>query len=394
MGNELSLIDGKSTYDDISNFLNAFLKLEPSDKEEILSMKSFEGPLDNNIEALITTRIKENFPTLSESDVRKLLSIVETNCHQYYGTNEDKVSIDVNQKHPSLTQSALFAVGSKATHSCDPNCVYTSKLGPFLAYRALKPIQIGELITFSYIADRLITPRIDRRCALLKTKHFVCQCVRCVGIDDNRGFKCKITKCRGIMYENDKFQWSCQTCKKTFSKNDVKESLAHEEKLKEKFNSFEKSLLLNATLSKVKPDDFESLVREISTKLSPTHYLVARTYQYYVRWLAGQAKTVGQVCKMMSRDSVPSPWGAFVSVKELNLMAGNAGAMAIKIKECISSGCGKGKECQESHPASQDNVTDALWAVEDLFQSGSKGKTIINIFMIFSFSFFLPFLIY
>jgi hypothetical protein len=71
-------------------------------------------------------------------------------------------------------------IGSKAAHSCAPNCSYTSKvLDDHLIYFAVRPIVSGENITFSYIG---YMPTFQRREELKESKDFLCECSKCDGI--------------------------------------------------------------------------------------------------------------------------------------------------------------------------------------------------------------------
>eukprot|EP00906_Rhabdomonas_costata_P010622 RCo014934 len=86
--------------------------------------------------------------------------------------------------------SALFYMGSKVTHSCQPNCMAMG-LGTKLSYRALHDIPKGELITFSYISGFDLWKSTPVRRALLReTRFFTCVCQRCVGPDTTRMMKC------------------------------------------------------------------------------------------------------------------------------------------------------------------------------------------------------------
>jgi len=86
--------------------------------------------------------------------------------------------------------SALFYLGSKVTHSCDPNAMALA-IGIQLAYRAIRPIKKGEPITFSYISGwDLWKSTPARRALLLDQRFFTCCCLRCVSEDKCRRMIC------------------------------------------------------------------------------------------------------------------------------------------------------------------------------------------------------------
>lgn len=67
--------------------------------------------------------------------------------------------------------SALFYLGSKVTHSCDPNAMALA-IGIQLAYRAIRPIKKGEPITpggplRTYRTDRAVSYTESRVAVLL-----------------------------------------------------------------------------------------------------------------------------------------------------------------------------------------------------------------------------------
>jgi hypothetical protein len=72
----------------------------------------------------------------------------------------------------------LFPIASRVNHSCAPNCHYTGTRLGRISFRSVRPIQKGEEITVRYVD--MLTPRGLRQEELLATKHFHCQCPRCV----------------------------------------------------------------------------------------------------------------------------------------------------------------------------------------------------------------------
>ena len=99
----------------------------------------------------------------------KLLSISMANGHDYFGHTEDVyrevASLSFDQRHILETERcALFLYASKVSHSCHPNTSYTSKAQDGkMEYKAIRQIEEGDLITFSYIGSLWETPTHLRR---------------------------------------------------------------------------------------------------------------------------------------------------------------------------------------------------------------------------------------
>jgi hypothetical protein len=102
------------------------------------------------------------------SDLMRFLHIVDLNIHR---DNESLNNADF---------AGLFLLGSKFTHSCEPNCQWSFGPDGCLQYRAIRKIAPGELFTFSYIGKgmNMLEGTIARR-RQLASLWFVCQCTRC-----------------------------------------------------------------------------------------------------------------------------------------------------------------------------------------------------------------------
>ena len=69
---------------------------------------------------------------------------------------------------------------------------------PFTRYRACRSIRAGDHICFSYIDAIWTKSTIERRRDCNETKDFSCRCVRCVGPDTTRVFRCPREGCDGF----------------------------------------------------------------------------------------------------------------------------------------------------------------------------------------------------
>lgn len=76
---------------------------------------------------------------------------------------------------------ALYPIASLINHSCSPNSVWNLSSrpvnAPIMEFRALKDIEAGEIITYSYVD--LYTPRSVRLEILKSSYLFECTCNRC-----------------------------------------------------------------------------------------------------------------------------------------------------------------------------------------------------------------------
>ena len=72
----------------------------------------------------------------------------------------------------------LFPFAAMLNHSCEPNCAFGGVAGGCQTIRAIKPIAEGDELCFGYID--LYQDVARRRDELEETKHFLCECPRCV----------------------------------------------------------------------------------------------------------------------------------------------------------------------------------------------------------------------
>jgi len=173
-------------------------------------------------------------PTLqSRWDAQSLaqfLHVVDLNIHR-----DDEVA-----EHASF--AGLFVLGSKFSHSCAPNCRWSFSDNGELQYHAIRNIEPGELLTFSYVGNgmNLVVSTMDRR-QRLATLWFVCKCSRCTGPDLSRQMicpKCGAARCipvyeagdSGMNWKGDRplrdllpeaQRWLCTACNASSSSSDM-----------------------------------------------------------------------------------------------------------------------------------------------------------------------------
>eukprot|EP01012_Entosiphon_sulcatum_P066422 TRINITY_DN9565_c0_g1_i1.p1 TRINITY_DN9565_c0_g1~~TRINITY_DN9565_c0_g1_i1.p1 ORF type:complete len:550 (+),score=68.36 TRINITY_DN9565_c0_g1_i1:567-2216(+) len=170
------------------------------------------------------------FTHLSVEDLIRYLLILRTNQHA---------------AGQGLKCTALYELGSKVTHSCDPNTLCLMD-GIVIEYRALKPIKKHEMLTFSYIAGFDLWKATNVRRKMIKdARFFECCCNRCVGPDLCRRMRCPTCGDPHTLYfmpgqasfvptvgEPTDTPWTCfnANCGKKWRDEDM--PLAEEEKLR------------------------------------------------------------------------------------------------------------------------------------------------------------------
>lgn len=82
---------------------------------------------------------------------------------------------------------AVYDVGSRFNHSCDPNVEFSSRPYGYGEWRVLpgKAVRRGEELTISYVpASTLALPRRRRMRRLMRWWRFWCECSRCTAEED------------------------------------------------------------------------------------------------------------------------------------------------------------------------------------------------------------------
>eukprot|EP00928_Gymnodinium_smaydae_P095093 TRINITY_DN8118_c0_g1_i1.p1 TRINITY_DN8118_c0_g1~~TRINITY_DN8118_c0_g1_i1.p1 ORF type:complete len:438 (+),score=123.43 TRINITY_DN8118_c0_g1_i1:190-1503(+) len=118
---------------------------------------------------------------------------------------------------------ALYHMGSKAQHSCFPNCAYRNVAGR-LVFTALVDIEAETVIAFSYCLDwrELQLPTFLRRALVTERRCFDCLCERCVASEDCcRRLRCGACGSSGSLNvdepQRETSTWSCSSCSARFA---------------------------------------------------------------------------------------------------------------------------------------------------------------------------------
>lgn len=304
----------------------------------------------------------------------EILTIAAMNSHKFYGQKLAFTDI-VGGGGKEGSCSALFRLGSKVTHSCSPNCMYSSKRKPGHGdYIAIQPILKGDLITFNYLSALLISTEA-RRDKLLREKNFFCVCSKCIRPDYTRGIVCD--KCEAIapasQLQLEKASlspsvklclqedvtssplWTCLHC----GDNGVPRNLKHE-------RTFDNWLILfKAKVAKgVQPQHVTEIRTQIEAAeklLCRTHHLVLELYSELSMVAASAAACLEQLAPKLSE------------MNRLDSMA--ASCDFIQIVECMAAECLCGVGCTTSHPPQVDAIQQVLWSCMDAQKSGSECLT-------------------
>jgi hypothetical protein len=129
------------------------------------------------------------------------------------------------------TKKAIFETASLVAHSCSPNMQYKSLTGK-LVQRAIRCIQRGDILTFSYLGNwGEMMPTVLRRDNLSKSKNFWCRCSRCLAEDRTRSLPCPSSGCKGVVLHSllredaSEPAWKCQTCNECFFDTPLEDAL-------------------------------------------------------------------------------------------------------------------------------------------------------------------------
>mmetsp|Transcript_4081 Transcript_4081/g.4759 ORF Transcript_4081/g.4759 Transcript_4081/m.4759 type:complete len:272 (-) Transcript_4081:51-866(-) len=147
---------------------------------------------------------------IAEAGVKeKLMRIIDLNAHSFHEEPGDATS-NVVDGTSCDAKGAIYILGSKAEHSCAPNLRFnTSGTNGMLRYVATVPISRGDRVSISYAKSVLQTPRLDRREFLLENKSFVCECVRCRGLDECNPLHCESCNDGLLFNAGGDDKWCC-----------------------------------------------------------------------------------------------------------------------------------------------------------------------------------------
>lgn len=355
------------TYLNFSDAINKFLHMDAEKKQKFLDFYHLESLNDDKIEPKCrkffsshwedAKRLAEAYGELSPVEIFKIMTVCSFNAHTFFGN----INIETETKNRADGScSALFLFGSKVTHSCRPNCIYSSNRtighGDYITIQTLDSDQI---ITFDYGINSSTEKRREK---LIMEKNFFCMCEKCIGLDYTRGMNCK--KCLKESYSNavklciqpDKntpVQWSCQKCGDTTAP--TTSDLNYEKDLNSWLVNYQKKMQQGYPL----PDGIRELelkLRDVGKIFYFTHYLNFEIYSQLSLMDASAVaffQRVGERIELINRHRERSV---------------SNGCIAVQISECQEAECVHGLDCKTEHPPSRFCTHQILWSCEDAKQ--------------------------
>ena len=284
---------------------------------------------------------------IDENDAFKLCTIVAINAHMYIGHTSYEVSTSITPH-----RGALFYIASKMSHSCNPNCCYTSKqIHGELVYFATRPILCGDLLTFSYI-ESTYSPTSQRRADLMRSKDFFCLCEKCCAPDWAESYPCAMGACREgitcptVMAANTPSEWSCILCRSATSPSTERSDKAYAW-----FKAVEK-MLVTPTLH----EEVSQVIGQIKPFISPVNHKLIEMYI----WLSSIYATDAHCWKKFGNQN-----------KWLQSVISSTSALlrAIAMIECLDSKCTAGANCTIEHPPLHSLCHFVLWVCMDFIET-------------------------
>jgi hypothetical protein len=369
-----------------SNLFNAFLEAPSHVKDIVLDM--FTPPANSTLmlqAAAIAGTCAVTYPrasTLGRETMTKLIGVEMANAHAYYG-REDLQYFEHIGGPTGAERSALFAYGSKVAHSCLPNVAYNSKTSDgCLEYQVIRPINVGDMITMSYVGELFSSSTIDRRKKLWESKCFFCKCPRRMGPDNCRLSRCPMANCMEYVrctYDVTETQqriesssspgsssevWECPSCGILAAVN--ASSIARkEQKIRSRIERFEETLRRPSGLSAVLPVDIQKLYRSAAKdELNPVHHLTLKVLQLTAQVCASHAVGIeGATSAGMLPRNARTPFG---TSSQLRLQAAVAGFQYVSGCECVAAECHGCTVAIRNHSPLYEQVAEILHAWQDL----------------------------
>jgi hypothetical protein len=229
--------------------------------------------------------------------------------------DEDDDTSDEGEQQPQQLM-ALFAIGSKAEHSCCPNLTWTTNNGKMECVSECW-IHPGDRLSISYVANVFERPCQERRAALQENKFFLCNCQRCRGLDNCRTLWCNCKENGILLWSGQKKAWVCTSCDRSQIRDEfLTSSLQAEAELEERIQELEWRIhneqpcqtLLHEILAVTKSDRWKAT-------LHPSHFLNVSVYK-----LISTASALIANVQMM-QESFPPPIAKFSPLLRLFAVA-------------------------------------------------------------------------
>jgi hypothetical protein len=363
--------------DDWKAFLEGVDALPDGQTNGILDM--FHPPLESACCRLLRGTASHLTTAPYAMDKRfRLMAIASANSHAYYG----RTSIDYHETTSFLgsrqeTKSAQFLYASKVAHSCHPNAAYSSKTPDGkMEYKCIRPILMGDMVTFSYLGDLFQTSTPSRREQLQSDRDFLCQCPRCEQPDDARRIHCPNCTVGWALCSYDYEQnemWICDGCG-TLSGSVVEIVTQNEMEWTQKLADLRMLARMDVTLLDV--SKATRGVKEAARTLSPTHHLVIQMVAELTRVAASQASNMDQLSVMVPQ-MVTILTRRLGPPKDLRLQAATLGVLLVRRSECCAAQCrcdGSSAVTTFPHAAIYECASDVFFVTRDLLEYDATAR--------------------
>ncbi|XP_045470200.1 SET domain-containing protein SmydA-8-like [Harmonia axyridis] len=243
------------------------LSLREDDKAVVAILKHHKGS-NHGIEVDKLKSIGFKFEEQEEDYIRRVCCVMDANAFEVMIENEGKES----------DFRGLYPLASLVNHSCVPNLTHAFDQNKVMVVKACVPIREGQELFHSYV--RLIWSTPTRQFNLVKTKHFICKCPRCLDPTEfgtyMSGILCK--KCKGNVIPinplNTKSNWRCEDCGTEVSVPEMAKIIC----------------VLGSVLRTFDDEDLELMLKFLKMKLSDlvhSNHEIAVDLKYRMVWIIG-----------------------------------------------------------------------------------------------------------
>lgn len=241
------------------------LSLSNSDKTVVAQLKHHEGS-NHGIEVDKLGDLGVAFEKEEEDYIRFVCCVMDANA------------FEVSMEGSTSNFRGLYPLAGLVNHSCVPNLTHAFDQNKIMDVRSCVPIKEGQELFHSYV--RLIWSTPTRQFNLKKTKHFTCNCPRCLDPTEFGTYMsailCKM--CKGnVLPKNPlgmKTRWVCEDCQTEVSKQEVANLMC----------------VLGSILQSFEDEDLKVMLKFLNLKLSalvhPNHE-IAVDLKYRIVWIIG-----------------------------------------------------------------------------------------------------------
>lgn len=173
-----------------------------------------EAPLFHRLKGQSRVEALEAFQSMGQEERQKLLSMAASPQQAYkeLGLHGDDLQfirvLSTNGVSVPRGGAAVYEISCRGNHSCKPNAALCVQEDATMRLNALRDIEPGESIQVSYIGEGDLLKPTGHRQRMLSSWGFKCNCERCAGQEDTRGYHCEA--CGTLNYRRE--SGSCTCC--------------------------------------------------------------------------------------------------------------------------------------------------------------------------------------